>query len=120
MITHVVLFRPKRNLPAEVRQGLAGALRRALREIPSLRGVRVGRRVTHGRAYELLMKQDYPYAALLDFDDVAGLKAYLEHPAHEELSRRFYEAFDEGLIYDFDIEEGETGIARLATDRLPT
>ena len=113
MVTHVVLLRPRAGLSAEERAGLADAFRAAVRSIPSIRRVRVGRRVTHGRQYEQSMRVDYEYAALLDFDDVAGLKAYLEHPAHEALATRLFQMLDESLIYDFDLEEGENGLAGL-------
>ena len=59
------------------------------------------------------MRVDYEYAALFDFDDLAGLKAYLEHPAHEALATRFFEVLDEALMYDFELEEGERGLAKL-------
>jgi hypothetical protein len=113
VVTHVVLLRPRAGLSAEERAGLADAFRTAVRSIPSIRRVRVGRRVTHGRQYEQSMRVDYQYAALLDFDDVAGLKAYLEHPAHEALATRLFQMLDESLIYDFDVEEGENGLASL-------
>jgi hypothetical protein len=113
VITHVVLLRPRQGLSQEERAGLAAALRNAMRSIPSIRRARVGRRLTHGRQYEQLMHVDYEYAAFLDFDDLAGLKAYLEHPAHEELAQRFFHVMDEGLMYDFDVDEGETGLTKL-------
>ena len=110
MIAHLVLFRPHPTLPKEARAGLADALSASLREIPSIRRVRVGRRVTHGREYETLMRSHYPYAALLEFDDIPGLKAYLDHPVHAQLATRFFEAFEEALMYDYELEEGQTGI----------
>ena len=66
----------------------------------------------HGRPYEALMRSHYPYAAVLEFDDLAGLKAYLEHPAHERLGSRFFEVFEDALMYDFDMQEGASGLAR--------
>jgi hypothetical protein len=69
----------------------------------------VGRRVTIGRPYETLMRTDYSHAALLEFDDVAGLRAYLEHPAHQELAHRFFESFEEALLYDYEVEERAGG-----------
>ena len=114
MITHVVLFRPRQNLSQDERAGLAEALRAAMRSIPSIRRARVGRRLTHGRPYEQLMRVDYEYAAFLDFDDLAGLKEYLEHPAHEELAKRFFQVLEEGLMYDFELEDGEKGLTNLA------
>ena len=77
--------------PASLSQALADALTVAIRDIPSVRRARIGRRVTHGRPYEQLMDVDYEYAAVLEFDDVDGLQAYLAHPAHEALAARFFE-----------------------------
>jgi hypothetical protein len=113
MISHIVMFRPRAGLPESDRRGLAEALGQALREIPSIRRARIGRRVTHGRAYESLMRVDYQYIALLEFDDVAGLKAYLEHPVHDSLAAQFFAAFEEALMYDFDLKDGADGIADL-------
>ena len=92
---------------------LVDSLRDALRLIPSIRRARMGRRVTHGRPYEQAMRVDYEFAALLEFDDVQGLKAYLEHPAHETLATRFFSVVDEALMYDFELEEGEEGLTNL-------
>ncbi len=111
MIVHVVLFRPRADLEASARGELASAFEASLQAIPSIRRARVGMRVVHGRPYETLMRADYPYAAMLEFDDLAGLTAYLEHPAHEGLSSRFYETFEEALMYDFDLEDGAAGLA---------
>ena len=111
MLSHIVLFRPKPRLSADERGLLVAAFARALRDIPSIRRSRVGRRVTHGRGYEQLMREDYGYIAVLEFDDMAGLKAYLEHPAHEELAERFFSAFEAALMYDYEVIDG--GLAAL-------
>jgi hypothetical protein len=113
VITHVVLFRPRAGLSPVARAELIDALRAALRTIPSIRRARMGRRVTHGRAYEQAMRVDYAFAALLEFDDIAGLRAYLEHPAHEALATRFFSVVDEALMYDFELDEGEDGLESL-------
>jgi hypothetical protein len=106
MIAHVVLFRPRATLTAAERERLADAFSKAIREIPSVRRAQIGERVTHGRPYEALMATHYSHAAILEFDDVAGLRAYLEHPAHEALGRLFFEAFEEAIMYDFAMTEG--------------
>ena len=111
MIAHVVLFRPRGDLSPAARHALAEAFETALREIPSIRRARVGMRVLHGRAYEALMHVDYQYAAVLEFDDAAGLRAYLEHPAHQRLASQFFEVFEHALMYDFDLKEGTAGLA---------
>jgi hypothetical protein len=117
VIAHVVLFRPRPDLSAEDRLGLGEVLVAALRAIPAVRRARVGRRVTHGRGYEQMMRHDYPYAALLEFDDLAGLEAYLEHPAHATLAGRFFTSFEDVLIYDYELREGEDQILRFAAGR---
>ena len=111
MIAHIVLFRPRADLSDSGRADLVSAFERAIREIPSIRGARIGTRVVHGRPYEALMRSNYSYAAVLEFDDLAGLKAYLEHPAHERLGSSFFEAFEEALMYDFEMQEGAAGLA---------
>lgn len=59
------------------------------------------------------MQEHYEYAAIIDFDDAAGLKAYLAHPAHEELSQQFYATVERSLAYDYELLEGTEGIAGL-------
>ena len=78
------------------------ALKAAAQEIPTVRRFRVGARVTHGAAYEKLMPHDFPFAAIVEFDDLAGLQAYLQHSKHRELGELFYRLQDVALAYDYD------------------
>jgi hypothetical protein len=103
MIAHVVLFRPKHDLPQADREGLVTAFTRAMRDIPDVRNVRIGRRVTHGAAYEGAAPVAADFLIVIDFDDLAGLQAYLRHPAHEELGARFNQALDSALVCDFEM-----------------
>ena len=113
MITHIVFFKPRAGVLPQERADLMDTLRTALRAIPSIRRARVGRRVTVGRPYEQLMPVKYEFAAMLEFEDVAGLKAYLEHPAHEALAAQFFKVVDEALMYDFELREGSDGLTSL-------
>jgi hypothetical protein len=113
MIIHVVLFRLKPNLTDDERDALAAALTRAAQEIPSIRRARVGSRVIMGRPYEQLMTTDYSFAAMLEFDDRDGLRAYLDHSAHEQLAHRFYASVEQALTYDFEMWESDEGIERV-------
>jgi hypothetical protein len=106
----MVLFRPRPDLSMEDRRALIAALATALEEIPSIRRASVGRRVRIDRPYEQLTRIDLPYAAILEFDDVGGLRAYLDHPAHEDIANRFFAALAETLIYDFEMEAGADGL----------
>lgn len=102
MVSHVVLLKPRPDLSAVERERLIAAFDRAVREIPAVRGVRVGRRVTHGAGYEAGMPDAADYLVLIDFDDVAGLTTYLGHPAHAELGDRFGDSLAAALVYDFE------------------
>ena len=117
MVSHVVLMKPRGDLSAEERRSLVAAFRRAVREIPAVRQVRVGRRVAHGAGYEERMPDSGDYLIVIDFDDLAALKLYLHHPAHDELARRFNQSLSSGLIYDFEVG-GINGIDTLLKDEL--
>ena len=45
---------------------------------------------------------DFEYCAVIEFDDVAGLRGYLAHPAHAELGRLFYATSREAFAADYD------------------
>ena len=78
------------------------ALNAAATEIPTLRRFHVGERITHGAAYEKMMPQDFPFAAIIEFDDREGLQTYLRHGAHERLGELFYKLQEAALAYDYD------------------
>jgi len=101
MVVHVVLFRPRPGLSDSHRDAMFTALRSAATQIPMVRRFRVGARITHGAAYEALMSQDFPFAAIIEFDDLAGLQAYLRHSQHEELGELFYRLQEAALVYDY-------------------
>jgi hypothetical protein len=105
MLFHVVLFKPRPELSIADRAELVEALEDALRRIPSIRRFNVGRRVKHGAGYEALMSVELDYAAVLEFDDLAGLQAYLEHPAHVALGRRFMQSLASSAIYDYQMHD---------------
>lgn len=114
MIAHVVLMKPKPDLSRADRQAFAAAFERALREIPTVRSVRIGRRLVHGAGYETESVDGAgEYLAVIDFDDLAGLQTYLRHPAHDELGRRFYEVMSSAAVYDFEVG-GVEEVAALA------
>ena len=103
MVSHVVLMKPRPDLTASARTALVDAFERAVREIPTVRDVRIGRRIAHGAGYEAVAPDTADYLAMIDFDDLAGLQAYLRHPAHEQLGARFGESLSAALVYDFEV-----------------
>ena len=106
MIAHVVLFQPRANLPPTEREAFAASFEHALTSIPQVRRARVGARRTIGRLYDQQNRCDFSFVAIIEFDSEADLLTYLDHPAHHELGRRFYETAEAALVYDFELMEG--------------
>jgi stress responsive alpha/beta barrel protein len=103
MVWHLVLMKPKSDLSIADRQALLDSFDRAVREIPTVRDVRIGRRITHGAAYEAAAPDCADFLVSIGFDDLSGLQTYLRHPAHDPLAARFYQALSSALIYDFEV-----------------
>lgn len=119
MIAHVVLFSPKPDLSIDDRRTLLEALVTASREIPSIRRFRVGKRVKHGLpGYEQMMRDEYEFAAIVEFDDVEGLKNYLTHASHATIGRHFTSSAARSLAYDYEVLDGSSMTPResLITD----
>jgi hypothetical protein len=108
MVIHLVLYRPKPDLQAVDREAFQRALDAAVTAIPSIVRCRVGRRLRLGTTYDALMAEDYEFVGLFEFADVAGLRAYLEHPAHARLGELFYSCNAAALAYDYALVEGDT------------
>ena len=108
MVVHIVLFRPRPSVPDADRAAMFDAIHAAATEVPSVRRFQIGNRVKHGRPYEQLMTDDYPFAAVVEFDDLAGLQEYLDHPKHERLGELFYQLLEAALVYDY--EAGSVGM----------
>jgi hypothetical protein len=110
MISHVVLFRPKATLSTEERSALIDALKHAVDGIPQIKHASIGKRILLNRpGYETQMAEHFEYSAILDFDSEADLRAYLDHPAHNDLGRLLFTSADAVLAYDFE---------RVSTDNL--
>ncbi len=106
MIAHVVLFSPRPDLTGVAWQDLLDALTQTAHSVPEVRRFRVGRRVTHGLpGYEQAMRDSYEYAAILEFDDLDGLKSYLAHPSHAALGGHFTRSAARALAYDYEVGE---------------
>ena len=112
MISHIVLMKPRADLADADRHAFVDAFERAVRDIDLVRAVHVGRRVRHGAGYEAT-SPDVDFVAVINFDDLAGLQAYLRHPAHQELGARFGQAMQLAMVYDCDVTEGVEDLTRL-------
>lgn len=104
-VTHIVLLKPKADLSVSDRESLLAAMQEAFGSITSIRRVRIGKRRLLGRGYETMMTADYEFCCVIEFDDEAALKTYLDHPAHAELGRLFFVSSEAALVYDFTMVE---------------
>jgi hypothetical protein len=106
VIVHIVLFEPRADLTAAQRDKVLDDLRAAAAAIPTLSRCRIGERIKLGLpGYEQAMTADYQYAAIMEFDDRAGLEAYLRHPAHVAAGRHFTDSAARALAYDYEVTE---------------
>jgi hypothetical protein len=119
VIVHVVLFEPRPDLTDSDRQNLLEGIRAAARAIPAVRRLRVGLRVTHGiPGYEQAMREDYSFAAIVEFETLDGLREYLAHPAHATIGRHFSESSVRALAYDYQLVDADD-VRRLVEDSRP-
>ena len=51
------------------------------------------------------MGAGFEYSAIVEFEDVAGLKAYLTHPAHAAIGEYFTTAAADALAFDYEMVE---------------
>jgi hypothetical protein len=107
MIAHIVLFKPRKGLSAADRNAFGDAIQRARREIPGIRRFSIGRRVLKEAGYAQAMPEDFSYAAIVEFDDLAALQAYLIHPVHEPLGALFWKTSEATLVYDYELTDAE-------------
>jgi hypothetical protein len=108
MIVHIVMFQPRADLDLSTRDRLLQDIATAAKTIPSVRRMRVGQRARHGLpGYEQAMTTAYDYALIAEFDDRAGLVAYLQHPAHHTIGGHFTTSAERSLAYDYEMEEAE-------------
>lgn len=104
MIAHTVLFQPGASVGPETKAAILESLIRAIGQCPTVRACRIGRRVRHGLpGYEQQMHADYQYLLVVEFDDIGGLRAYLEHPAHNAIGGFFTSAASASLAYDYEM-----------------
>jgi hypothetical protein len=114
MIAHVVLFAPQASVGPEQKAAILEGLTHAVRQCPTVRASRLGRRVHHGfPGYEQDMRQDYQYFLVLEFDDLDGLRQYLEHPAHGAIGGFFTTAAAAALAYDYQVVDLEDAVRLL-------
>jgi hypothetical protein len=75
MLHHVVTFQLKADAPADQVERIAEAVNALAAQLPEVRAMAVGRDLA-------LRDGNASFALTAQFDDVAGFKAYADHPEH--------------------------------------
>jgi hypothetical protein len=103
MIAHVVLFEPKSTTSVADRDAFLDVMRAAFDQIESVKHSFVGLRKKVGRSYEdKIGDMAYSYASVVEFDNLRGLRDYLDHPLHLKLGQLFWENCERTMILDVD------------------
>ena len=74
VVWHLVLMKPRADLSPSDGRRLVDTFRHALENIPTIREVRVARRVRHGAGYETRAPDSADFLISLGFDDLDGLQ----------------------------------------------
>jgi hypothetical protein len=106
VIAHVVLFKPKSDVPIDKLRSFAQLLKAVRGEVETIRRAFVGRAVEGLATYrQNIGDTAYEYAAVLEFDDKEGLLTYLNHPKHQELGMMFWELCESTAILDVEARD---------------
>lgn len=99
MLSHVVIFWTKPEVPGAAAAVLAGA-EKYLRPIPLVKSFHAGRMAPSPRE---VVDQSYQVARHLQFEDKAAEEAYQGHPLHLDfVEKSFKPNCARAVIYDFE------------------
>ena len=95
MIKHIVMVKFKPEVSQEQQGEAAKKTGEALAQIPGAKNI------TMGLALAVEGEPPYDGATLIDFDDEAQLKAYLDHPAHKAVDAQARAMSSDYLVVDY-------------------
>lgn len=103
MIAHVVLFEPKSSTTMAERDAFIELLRVTFSDVSTVQRSFIGLKQKIGVSYESkLGDTTYSYASVVEFEDVEGLRTYLEHPLHVKVGQLFWQHCERTMIVDVD------------------
>lgn len=102
MIRHIVLIRPRADLPEGRMAEIMAALHALEKTVPGIVEIRSGANTSPEG-----LDHGYAWAFTVDFQDAASRDAYLPHPAHRQVGGMIVEAALDGiegvLVADFEL-----------------
>ncbi len=105
MIAHIVLFRPRADVTPGDERALVEALENACRQVPTIRRATIGRSLPDDNG------RDFPYAAVIEFDDEAGFTAYLAHALHVPLAALFRQTCAATMVVNAETADARQPLA---------
>jgi hypothetical protein len=98
-LVHVVALKLKSGESDSEAQSLIDDAYSQLSKVKAVRGVWAGKPAAKGTPDA---KSDYTAALVLVFDDAAGLKTYLNDPAHTKFAEKHLKKWEAPAVYDFE------------------
>jgi hypothetical protein len=109
MIAHIVLFNIRQDVTGDKIRLFAQELTQLLGLVPNLARASVGRSIDIDPGYERSFGDTtYDFTAILEFDHADGLLAYLRHPLHEQIGRKFWEYSESALVLEMELADPRT------------
>ncbi len=98
---HTVIFRLKKDAPADTADKMIADSHTLLAAIPTVRLIHAGKPAPEDQSTPKVAVRDYDVALLVLFDDAAGLKTYIDHDMHKKWVAEFDKYFDKVDVFDF-------------------
>jgi hypothetical protein len=104
-LVHTVIFYLKKDAPDSTIDALIADARESLSKIPTVRGLKVGRRCEQSKGN--FNDKDFQIGLLVLFDNFEGLQTYIDHPNHKDFVKRMNEknVIEKVVVFDFDTSE---------------
>jgi hypothetical protein len=91
VVAHIVFFQPNEDTTSDDKRSFARIMGKVSAEVTSIRRAYVGKAIDINPGYARSFGDTtYSHAAVLEFEDRAGLLEYLQHPTHAELGELFW------------------------------
>jgi hypothetical protein len=102
-LVHAVIFYLKADAPADTTDEIIKDCHEMLAKVPTVRLLKAGKPAdAPGRA-----KKDYAVGLVILFDDVEGLKTYIDHPLHKEFVAKHLKHLDVTKLAGYDFSDAK-------------
>ncbi len=103
-VVHVVVFYLKADSPPDTADRIVADCHDMLAKIPTVRILKAGR-PTDGAPPPA--KKNFSVGLVILFDDLQGLKAYINHPLHKQFVAKHLAQFDTSKLAGYDFTDAK-------------